>query len=767
MNGGFETPKIPATGSSMLNGTVKISNTTGSRWIGIDTNTSGLYWKTTDEGIEIANGQTANGAYHTTRDSQFAELNYKHYGAIYQDVLTYPGEVLYWSFEHSGRNYGETMQLIIDNVTKVKDNWNPANQVWTSDDVQVTATDGQNSWNTYNNNNKPYVVPAGQYVTRFYFVSCDGMGSSYGNLLDNVTFSTTPVSPIDSVPYTINYILDNNTANPLSTDTGNTKYGNSIYPTDVKVDAYSALYDADAKNPTGMKITDVTKPIVMNLYYTTPKYSVEYYVKGSGTNASYQKVTDSNVLNGLTTSGSAVYGTEITASAVNDPDTLTINGTTYTKNNSQYITMTKGADNVVKVYYAIPHTVTYQWAADSETPASAELPATSNPYFENQPYSVDGNLTAGSTVEKKDQYLNTTEKWTFSGWKLNGTVVSGDQVMGNDNVTLVGSWQHETVTVSQQHVYYDWGTNAPDGVTLPTNSNTYEKGQSYPIDSRYTNQASSNINTYDQYLNLNGTWTFSGWQLNGTVVTDDQMMGSSDVTLHGVWTYTPVPVDAHSIYYRWGDNAPSQAVLPTNSKAYVKGQSYTEDIDTEYSNQTVIKDNVNHGTWTFKGWNDPNGGEMGTSDITLTGVWTFTPDTYTVTFLDYDSTVIATDSSYHYGDSLTAPADPSRAADDTFQYQFAGWDAEVADTVTGNFIYRAVYTKTARPFTPLTPDTDPTDSGTTSETTTETANQRVSGRPSTPKTGDQTNLPFAASGLAISLLAVLAVVLTKKKYSEE
>ena len=56
---------------------------------------------------------------------------------------------------------------------------------------------------------------------------------------------------------------------------------------------------------------------------------------------------------------------------------------------------------------------------------------------------------------------------------------------------------------------------------------------------------------------------------------------------------------------------------------------------------------------------------------------------------------------YHYGDDVTAPEDPSREEDEEYTYEFSGWDKEVT-AVTGDAEYTATYAKTekAPAFTP-------------------------------------------------------------------
>ena len=71
---------------------------------------------------------------------------------------------------------------------------------------------------------------------------------------------------------------------------------------------------------------------------------------------------------------------------------------------------------------------------------------------------------------------------------------------------------------------------------------------------------------------------------------------------------------------------------------------------------------------------------------------------HTVTFQNPDGSEIQS-ANYAYGDVVTAPAAPEKAADAQYTYEFAGWDVEVVDVVTGAATYTAVYTPTVRSYT--------------------------------------------------------------------
>ena len=69
---------------------------------------------------------------------------------------------------------------------------------------------------------------------------------------------------------------------------------------------------------------------------------------------------------------------------------------------------------------------------------------------------------------------------------------------------------------------------------------------------------------------------------------------------------------------------------------------------------------------------------------------------YTVTWVDYDGTEISSKSDYHYGDTVTVPADPTRAPDATYTYTFAGWELVSGTALSdgkcaGNATYQATY----------------------------------------------------------------------------
>lgn len=199
-NGGFENPSVKTWSQYNKSSFVQLPN-----------GTSGLVWRTTgsDGKIEIT-GDNPSGAYHFTdyvEGKRAAELNCEAYGSLYQDVLTVPGSELHWQLSHVGREFpsvdeeADTMRVVImsapeaiaSNITSqsaMETLWAEHPEYFQIADGLTSAdiTDGPADWKTYSGE---YQVPAGQYLTRFFFVAVNAVGgATQGNLIDNVWFST-------------------------------------------------------------------------------------------------------------------------------------------------------------------------------------------------------------------------------------------------------------------------------------------------------------------------------------------------------------------------------------------------------------------------------------------------------------------------------------------------------------------------------------------------------------------------------------------------
>ena len=228
--------------------------------------------------------------------------------------------------------------------------------------------------------------------------------------------------------------------------------------------------------------------------------------------------------------------------------------------------LTEAKQYTLNLYYANEYTVKYEWTGVPEgAEPSVTLPTDINTYLGEAAAkaAVDKNYTSSSKVTGSDGYF-----YTFSGWN-EGTV--NGQV-----VTFNGSWTKGDKDNSQWYtVKYTWA-DAPAGVTLPTDTETYlgVDAAKAAVDKNYTN--GYQFSGSDGYF-----YTFSGWD-EGTV--DGQV-----VTFNGSWTK--------------GDKDPSKwATVTFNSNG-----GSTVASQTVKSSATATKPtNPTRSGYTFAGWYTDN-----------------------------------------------------------------------------------------------------------------------------------------------------------------
>lgn len=113
------------------------------------------------------------------------------------------------------------------------------------------------------------------------------------------------------------------------------------------------------------------------------------------------------------------------------------------------------------------------------------------------------------------------------------------------------------------------------------------------------------------------------------------------------------------------------------------------------------------GTWTFEGWyvgdtKYENGSEvLGSMDIVAKYKVTEYKE-YIVTYLDEDNETVITSQTYHYGDKLVLPEDPTKPDEDDKRYIFSGWfsdgtEYKDGDIVTSNVDLIALFNEITEP----------------------------------------------------------------------
>ena len=227
---------------------IEIGNTKGMTSV-YELQANGDKW----DNVQLSNTAKAYGCASANTGDQFAELNAEGAGALYQDVLTKPGQPMNWRFYHRARTRrgyedqsksviqsgSDTMAMVIAPLELVKDvttqdqleallarcpNKNGENPItenkktYTVYVYEATAAiedlSGTRKWDQVNcyakystsswtESSDTYKIPDGQYLTRFFFAAIStasdddqtNQTKTMGNLLDDVWFSQNVAPP--------------------------------------------------------------------------------------------------------------------------------------------------------------------------------------------------------------------------------------------------------------------------------------------------------------------------------------------------------------------------------------------------------------------------------------------------------------------------------------------------------------------------------------------------------------------------------------------
>lgn len=261
-NGGFEdehsngsdqidadtAPNLVWKTTAMTNGQhkIEIGNTEGMTEV-YELQANGDKWKK----VQLSNTAKAYGCASANTGVQFAELNAEGAGALYQDVLTKPGQQMNWRFYHRARTRRgdkdqsksviqsgtDKMAMVIAPLELVKDvttqdqleallakcphkngenSITENNKTYTVYVYEATAAikdlSGYRKWDgvkwyakystsSWTENSGTYKIPEGQYLTRFFFAAISTASNdtsnvkTMGNLLDDVWFSQNVAPP--------------------------------------------------------------------------------------------------------------------------------------------------------------------------------------------------------------------------------------------------------------------------------------------------------------------------------------------------------------------------------------------------------------------------------------------------------------------------------------------------------------------------------------------------------------------------------------------
>ena len=279
-------------------------------------------------------------------------------------------------------------------------------------------------------------------------------------------------------------------------------------------------------------------------------------------------------------------------------------------------------------------------------------------------YPVEGTMASQTVTAKKDTALSansfTRKGYNFTGWntKADGSGTSyADKatVKLTENTTLYAQWKIQKFTVTwvdengtelKKDENVEYGTMPMYGGETPTKAG----------DAQYT-------------------YTFGGWDPEISKVT-------ANVTYKAVYEKT---VNTYTVTWRNDDGTE------------LKADTVEYGAIPEYIGEMPTKESTEQYTYAFAGWTPKI--TVVTGDAEYTATFTDTIRTYTVTWKNWDGTVLETDENVGYGTTPVYNGEtPTKPADAQHTYTFTGW-VPVVSAVTGDITYTAVFSETLNKYT--------------------------------------------------------------------
>ena len=306
----------------------------------------------------------------------------------------------------------------------------------------------------------------------------------------------------------------------------------------------------------------------------------------------------------------------------------------------------------------------------------------------------------GSTPAKAGGDLH---QYEFAGWNPTLTAIQNDATytatyhlyvkvtwMDGNNVPIYSSW----VKYGETPLYM--GGVVPTKESSATTNYTFNGTWSPEIGpvtkpTTFRAQFDESVRTYTiTFANLDGNNTkqqVGQFAYGATPICTETPLkeeGGKAYEFLG-WSPAIVPVTADATYTATFSETPSLTVYTITWKDDEGNTIETTKVaeDELPTHVAPVKANTDEYTYTFTGWSPAV--VPATADATYQATFSQTKNKYTITFEDYDGTVIQS-GLVEYGAAVVAPADPSRLG-----YSFDGWSPAIT-SVSGDATYTATYT---------------------------------------------------------------------------
>ncbi len=324
--------------------------------------------------------------------------------------------------------------------------------------------------------------------------------------------------------------------------------------------------------------------------------------------------------------------------------------------------------------------------------------------------------TAPSTPTKPADAQYT---YTFSGWSPTVGEVTENTTytaqFSSTTRTYTVTWIDEDGTVLETDTNVPYGTTPTFDKELPTKAADAQYSYKFDKWSPAVSAVKSDATYTATYTATLNKYTVK-WVVEGEIVQTDVLEYGSTPKYNGA-TPTKEATAQHSYTFDKWSPAVATVVGDVNYTATFKETLRTYTVTWENEDGTVLETdyNVPYGTvptyngatptkaataqytYTFDNWTTAVIAVTG--DVTYTAKYTSTVNKYTVTWKNYNGTVLETDENVPYGEMPKYDgAEPTKPATAQYTFAFTGWDPTV-NTVTGNVTYTAQFSETINTYT--------------------------------------------------------------------
>ena len=273
----------------------------------------------------------------------------------------------------------------------------------------------------------------------------------------------------------------------------------------------------------------------------------------------------------------------------------------------------------------------------------------------------EGYLVADQFEDGGEYIIVATDAYAVS----NNTVGTTGYYLSPVSVTISGDECQVASSVNVNEILWKAEGNTTDGFTLKSLD-----------DGKYMTLNSSEY----LYPGTNAiTWKYDGTDLANSADSEGYYYLSYSSSTTTRFTTSKKTGNSIKIYKKITSSAPVETYYTVTFKDWDGTVLSTQSV-LEGTAATAPADPTREG-YTFTGWDKAF--DNVTADMTVTAQYTI--NTYTVTFVDHDGTVLDTQT-VNYGEAATAPAAPAREG-----YHFVAWDVAF-DNITADTTVTAQYT---------------------------------------------------------------------------